>query len=50
MKKLTKTNMMDYVTGAVILGCGGGGAEWGTTMIEEALDGGHEFKLADPRR
>ncbi len=48
MKKLTKTNMMDYVTGAVILGCGGGGgAEWGTTMIEEAFDGGHEFKLAD---
>jgi DUF917 family protein len=40
--------MMDYVAGAVILGCGGGGgAAWGTTMIDEAFRKGLEFKLAD---
>lgn len=48
MKILTKQNMLDYVTGAVILGCGGGGgAGWGTRMIEDAFEGGHEFKLAE---
>lgn len=48
MKTLTKQNMLDYVTGAVILGCGGGGgASWGKSMIDEAFEGGYEFKLAD---
>nr|MQY82156.1 DUF917 family protein [archaeon] len=48
MKTLTKQDMLDYVTGATILGCGGGGgAEGGIRMINEAFDGGYEFKLAD---
>lgn len=48
MKILNKQNMLDYVTGAVILGCGGGGgAEWGARMIDEAFEGGYEFKLVD---
>ena len=47
MKTLTKLDLMDYVFGAVILGCGGGGeAEWGKTMIEDAFKGGYKFKLA----
>lgn len=37
MKKLTKQNMLDYVTGAVIMGCGGGGgADGGRLNITEA--------------
>ncbi len=48
MKVLSKQDMLDYVTGAVILGCGGGGgAQWGTSMIDEAYDAGYEFELAD---
>lgn len=48
MRTLTKKNLLDYVTGAVILGCGGGGgAEWGKTMIDEAFEGGYRFRLAD---
>jgi len=48
MKTLTKDDMMDYVTGAVIMGCGGGGgAAWGTRMIDEAFEKGWEFKLMD---
>ena len=48
MRKLTKQNMIDYVTGATILGCGGGGsAEGGISMIEDALENGFEFKLVD---
>lgn len=47
MKNLTKSDMMDYVTGAVIMGCGGGGAAWETKMIDEAFEKGWEFKLMD---
>ena len=48
MKTLTKQDMLDYVTGAVILGCGGGGgADWGITMIEDAFEKDLEFKLVD---
>ena len=48
MKKLIKQDMMDYISGAVILGCGGGGgAAWGTMMVDEAFEKGLEFKLAD---
>jgi len=48
MKILTKQNMLDYVKGAVILGCGGGGnADGGRQMIDEAFDGSYEFKLAE---
>jgi len=48
MKVLSRENMLDYVGGAVILGCGGGGsAEGGRRMIAEAFDGGYEFRLAD---
>jgi len=48
MRTLTKQNLLDYVTGAVILGCGGGGgAEWGKTMIDEAFEGGYKFRLTE---
>lgn len=48
MKTLTKQNMLDYVTGAAILGCGGGGgAEEGVAMIEDATEDGFEFRLTD---
>jgi len=48
MKNLTKQNMLDYVTGAAIMGCGGGGgADSGRRMITEAIDNGHEFRLEE---
>lgn len=48
MRTLTKEDLLDYVTGAVILGCGGGGgAQWGTSMIDEVFEGGYKFRLAD---
>jgi DUF917 family protein len=48
MKKLSKQDMLDYVSGAVILGCGGGGgATWGISMIEEAFEKSLDFWLAD---
>jgi len=40
--------MLDYVTGAVIMGCGGGGsADGGRRMIIEAIDKGHDFRLEE---
>ena len=48
MKILSKLNMLDYVTGATILGCGGGGsAESGVSMVNEAFEKGFKFRLAD---
>jgi hypothetical protein len=48
MKSLTKVNLLDYVTGASILGCGGGGsAESGIAWINEAFERDYKFKLAD---
>jgi DUF917 family protein len=48
MKILSKENMLDYITGATILGCGGGGgAEGGINMVNDALDKGFEFKLVE---
>jgi len=48
MKNLTKKDMLDYVMGASILGCGGGGsAESGITMINDAFEKGYKFNLAD---
>ena len=48
MKELTKQDMFDYVTGAEIMGCGGGGgAEGGRRMISEAIDKGYAFRLED---
>jgi len=48
MKSLTKINMLDYVTGATILGCGGGGtAASGQEMVEYAFEKGYKFKLVD---
>lgn len=46
MRTLTKQNLLDYITGAVILGCGGGGGvEWGKSMIEDAFENGYSFRL-----
>ena len=48
MKILTKENLYDYVTGSSILGCGGGGsAESGKNMIDEAFEKKYKFNLVD---
>lgn len=48
MKILTKGNLEDYIAGATILGCGGGGnVEDARVFIEDAFKKGLEFKLAD---
>lgn len=48
MKILTKEDLYDYVTGASILGCGGGGsAEFGKNMIDEAFEKNYKFTLVD---
>lgn len=50
MKILTKVDLEDYITGANILGCGGGGSpESGRAMIEDAFEKGLKFRLADPK-
>lgn len=47
MKTLTRRNLEDYIIGSEILGCGGGGsAEEGRTMVEDAFKRGFEFRLA----
>jgi hypothetical protein len=48
LKKLNELELEDLLTGAKILGTGGGGsAESGRKMIKDALSHGKEFKLAD---
>ena len=48
MKVLTKDDLEDYIIGASILGCGGGGdAENGRALIEDAFEKGLEFRLTD---
>lgn len=48
MKNLSKADLEDYIIGSGILGCGGGGgAEGGLTMINEAFDKGLKFQLGD---
>jgi hypothetical protein len=48
MKTLTKVDLEDYITGAVILGCGGGGeAEGGRELVNYAFEHGYKFKLTD---
>jgi len=48
MRTLMRQDMLDYISGAVILGCGGGGgAEWGKRVVDDAFERGCEFKLVD---
>jgi len=48
VKILTRTNLEDYIAGAAILGCGGGGnVDHAMEMLNDALGKGHAFKLAD---
>ena len=48
MKTLTKDDLEDYITGATIFGCGGGGSvKGGIDMIEDALKKNLSFRLAD---
>ncbi len=50
MKILTKGDLEDYIAGANILGCGGGGnAESGRAMVRDAFEKGLKFRLADPK-
>jgi len=49
MKILNKQELYDILSGAEILGCGGGGElEWGKVLIDEAIAGGKKFKLISP--
>jgi len=49
MKILEKSDLKDYITGSNILGSGGGGnAESGRAMVEDAFEKGLEFRLTDP--
>lgn len=48
MRTLTKVDLEDYVLGASILGCGGGGsAESGLELINNAMEKDLKFKLAE---
>jgi len=48
MKTITKGNLEDYIIGSTILSCGGGGtAEAGRAIIEDAFERGFKFNLAD---
>jgi DUF917 family protein len=48
VKTLTKGELEDYITGAVILGCGGGGgAAGGREMVNHAFEVGYKFNLVD---
>jgi uncharacterized protein len=48
MRTLSKIDLEDYVLGANILGCGGGGsAESGLELINHAFDTGLTFKLSE---
>jgi DUF917 family protein len=48
LKILTETNLEDYITGAGILGCGGGGdADDGRALIKDAFEKGFKFKLVN---
>ncbi|MBN1683711.1 DUF917 domain-containing protein [Candidatus Bathyarchaeota archaeon] len=48
MKILTKVDLEDYMLGAVILGCGGGGeVSSGKELVNYAFEHGHKFHLAD---
>ena len=48
MRNLTKNDLEDYIIGASILGCGGGGsAESGYELINNGFEKGLKFKLAE---
>ena len=48
METLTKVGMEDYIIGAGILGCGGGGgSESGREMVKHAFESGYKFNLVD---
>jgi DUF917 family protein len=48
MRTLTRVDLEDYMFGAVILGCGGGGeASSGRELVDYAFDHGHKFNLVD---
>ena len=46
MKTLSKDDLENYIIGSGILGCGGGGGG-GMEMIEDAVQKGLKFQLAD---
>lgn len=49
MKILKQADLEGYITGANILGCGGGGSpESGRAMVKDAYEKGFKFRLADP--
>jgi len=49
MRTLARRDMLDLLTGASILGCGGGGDEqFGRNLIHKIIDSGKQFTLVDP--
>jgi len=49
-RKLSYQDMQDLISGALILGCGGGGDPvMGHAMVEEVFSKGKEFSLLDPK-
>ncbi len=49
-RKLTYQDMIDLISGAVVLGCGGGGdPAMARAMVDEVFQKGKEFILVDPK-
>ncbi len=49
-RKLTYQDMLDLISGAVVLGCGGGGdPAMAKAMVDEVFEKGREFTLLDPQ-
>lgn len=49
-RKLSYQDMMDLISGAIVLGCGGGGdPAMAKAMVEEVFEKGKEFSLVDPQ-
>jgi len=49
-RKLSYQDMQDLITGAIVLGCGGGGdPAMALAMVDEVFASGKEFSLLDPK-
>ncbi|MCX5907512.1 MAG: DUF917 domain-containing protein [Deltaproteobacteria bacterium] len=49
-RRLSYQDMQDLITGAIVLGCGGGGdPAMAQAMVDEVFSNGKEFSLLDPK-